>query len=167
MIDQFVQSMTEYVQHGGEPSLADFLSGLALDGREDEPDKEEQVSQNAVKLMTLHSAKGLEFPRVYLVGMEEGLLPHKRSVDATEKEIAEERRLCYVGITRAQDHLTLTRAAARRKWGKLRPSVPSRFLFEMRAEGDLGEGGSGDAGADDDAERVEAHPATIAAGRGR
>jgi DNA helicase-2/ATP-dependent DNA helicase PcrA len=142
MIDQFVLSMTEYVQHGGEPSLADFLSGLALDGREEEPDKEEQVSQNAVKLMTLHSAKGLEFPRVYLVGMEEGLLPHKRSVDATEKEIAEERRLCYVGITRAQNHLTLTRAAARRKWGKLRPSVPSRFLFEMRAEGDLGDDGA-------------------------
>lgn len=132
MLDQFVQATTEYVSRPGETSLADFITGLALDNREDEPDKDEQAAQNAVKLMTLHSAKGLEFPRVYLVGMEEGLLPHKRSVDGAEKDIAEERRLCYVGITRARDHLTLTRAAARRKWGKLRPSIPSRFLFEMR-----------------------------------
>jgi DNA helicase-2/ATP-dependent DNA helicase PcrA len=68
--------------------------------------------------------------------MEEGILPHKRSVEATEKEIDEERRLCYVAITRAKDHLTLTRAANRRKWGKLRPSTPSRFLREMRRETD-------------------------------
>ena len=137
MLDLFVQAHTEYIERERQPSLSDFLSGLALDGREDEPDKEQQAAQEAVKLMTLHSAKGLEFPRVYLVGMEEGLLPHKRSVDATEKEIAEERRLCYVGITRAQDQLTLTRAAARRKWGKMRPSMPSRFLFEMRTDDEL------------------------------
>jgi DNA helicase-2/ATP-dependent DNA helicase PcrA len=136
IVDQFVQTMTEYVaSHTARHSLSDFLSGLALDGREVETDKEERVAENAVKLLTLHSAKGLEFPRVYLVGMEEGLLPHKRSVNGTEKEIAEERRLCYVGITRAQDHLTLTRAAARRKWGKLNSTVPSRFLFEMKANG--------------------------------
>jgi DNA helicase-2/ATP-dependent DNA helicase PcrA len=134
MVDQFVQAMAEYLTHTGSHDLTDFLAGLALEGRDEEPDKDEQVAQNAVKLMTLHSAKGLEFPRVYMVGMEEGLLPHKRSVDATEKEIAEERRLCYVGITRAQEHLTLTRAEARRKWGKLRPSIPSRFLFEMRGD---------------------------------
>ena len=132
MVDQFVQSLTEYLAHGGRPELVDFLSTLALEGRDEEPDKAEQAAADAVKLMTFHSAKGLEFPRVYMVGMEEGLLPHKRSVDATEAEIAEERRLCYVGITRAKDHLTLTRALARRKWGKLRPSVPSRFLREMR-----------------------------------
>jgi DNA helicase-2/ATP-dependent DNA helicase PcrA len=132
MVDQFVQTLTEYIAHGGQPELVDFLSTLALEGRDEEPDKDEQVAADAVKLMTLHSAKGLEFPRVYMVGMEEGILPHKRSVDATETEIAEERRLCYVGITRARDHLTLTRAVARRKWGKLRPSVPSRFLREMR-----------------------------------
>ena len=137
MVDQFVQSTSEYLTRPGEPSLADFISRLAIDDRDESPDKDEQAAENAVKLMTLHSAKGLEFPRVYLVGMEEGLLPHKRSVDGTEKEIAEERRLCYVGITRARDHLTLTRAAARRKWGKLRPSQPSRFLFEMRDGEDL------------------------------
>ena len=132
MVDQFVLSLSEFIEHGGELSLVEFLSTLALEGREEETDKEEQAAADAVKLMTLHSAKGLEFPRVYMVGMEEGLLPHKRSVDGTEQEIAEERRLCYVGITRAQDHLTMTRAAARRKWGKLRPSIPSRFLREMR-----------------------------------
>ncbi len=84
--------------------------------------------------MTLHSAKGLEFPRVYMVGMEEGILPHKRSVDGTEDNIAEERRLCYVGVTRAQNNLTLTRAASRVKWGKRRQTVPSRFLKEMRGK---------------------------------
>lgn len=136
IVDQLVQATTEYLQRGEPPSLADFLAGLALEGREEEPDKEDLAAADAVKLMTLHSAKGLEFPRVYLVGMEEGLLPHKRSVDGDETQIEEERRLCYVGITRARDHLTLTRAAARRKWGKLRPSLPSRFLWEMRAAGE-------------------------------
>ncbi len=134
IIDEFVQSVTEYVATARKPGLAEFLSDLALDGRESETDKDEVAAEDAVKLLTLHSAKGLEFPRVYLVGMEEGLLPHKRSVDATDAEIEEERRLAYVGVTRAQDHLTLTRAAARRKWGKLRPSMPSRFLFEMRGD---------------------------------
>jgi len=84
--------------------------------------------------MTLHSAKGLEFDRVFLVGMEEGLLPHRRSLDEAEATIPEERRLCYVGITRARDHLTLTRAASRKKWGKPRPTVPSRFLYEMTGQ---------------------------------
>ena len=84
--------------------------------------------------MTLHSAKGLEFPEVYLVGMEEGLLPHKRSLADVDTAIDEERRLCYVGVTRAQDTLTLTLCKGRMKWGKPRPSIPSRFLMEMRGE---------------------------------
>ena len=100
----------------------------------EDDDKEDKLNENAVKLMTVHSAKGLEFPRVYIVGMEEGILPHKRSVAVEGDAIDEERRLCYVAITRAQNHLTLTRAAARRKWGKKRLSIPSRFIREMRGE---------------------------------
>lgn len=130
-LDEFVESIADYVERTAKPSLDDYLSSIALEGRDEEPDKEQQAAGNAVKLMTLHSAKGLEFPRVYMVGMEEGLLPHKRSVDGTTENIEEERRLAYVGVTRAKDVLTFTRAATRRKFGKRRPSLASRFLFEM------------------------------------
>jgi DNA helicase-2/ATP-dependent DNA helicase PcrA len=134
MVEDYVNSLADYIKQARQPSLMDYLAGIALERRDEEPDKEKMVGQDAVKLLTLHSAKGLEFPRVYMVGMEEGILPHKRSVDATENEIAEERRLAYVGVTRAQEQLTLTRAATRRKWGKPRQTLPSRFLFEMKRE---------------------------------
>ena len=133
-IDEFINSIAQYVERTPKPTLSEYLSTVALEGREEEPDKTKQSLEDAVKLMTLHSAKGLEFPRVYMVGLEEGILPHKRSVDGTEDNIAEERRLCYVGVTRAQDFLTLSRAASRIKWGKRKLSVPSRFLREMRAK---------------------------------
>ena len=133
VVGDYVNSLAEYVDRAVKPSLDDYLASVALERRDEEPDKEEQANADAVKLMTLHSAKGLEFPRVYMVGMEEGLLPHKRTIDGTDSEIAEERRLAYVGVTRAQEALTLTRAAQRRKWGKLRKTVPSRFLYEMRS----------------------------------
>jgi DNA helicase-2/ATP-dependent DNA helicase PcrA len=115
--------------------LAEFLDDMLLNERDDSEEKESQLARNAVALMTLHSAKGLEFPRVYLVGMEEGILPHKRSL-AMESDTAidEERRLCYVGVTRAREHLTLSFALTRRKWGKPQPTVPSRFLFEMTGQ---------------------------------
>ena len=138
-VAEFVQSIQEYLRRAETPTLVNFLAGVVLEGRDEEPDKETQAAQEAVKLLTLHSAKGLEFPRVYLVGMEEGLLPHKRSVDdelitVGSASIEEERRLAYVGITRAKDHLTLTRAATRKKWGKVKQSLPSRFLSEMTAK---------------------------------
>ena len=132
MLDQLADALQEYCQRESEPSLAGFLQETTLGGREDQFESEDKTPKDGVRLMTLHSAKGLEFPRVYLVGMEENLLPHRRSVEGTAAMIEEERRLAYVGVTRAQDHLTLTRAANRKKWGKLRPSMPSRFLKEMR-----------------------------------
>ncbi|HEX6984120.1 MAG TPA: 3'-5' exonuclease, partial [Planctomycetaceae bacterium] len=132
MLDQLTDALKEYCEREPDPSLAGFLQETTLGGNDDRFESEDKAPKEGVRLMTLHSAKGLEFPRVYLVGMEEGLLPHRRSVEGTLAMIEEERRLAYVGVTRAQDHLTLTRAAARKKWGKLRPSMPSRFLQEMR-----------------------------------
>jgi DNA helicase-2/ATP-dependent DNA helicase PcrA len=108
---------------------------MMLNEREDSDEKESQLARNAVALMTLHSAKGLEFPHVYLVGMEENILPHKRSVDVeNDAAIDEERRLCYVGVTRAREYLTLSFALTRRKWGKPQKTIPSRFLFEMTGQ---------------------------------
>jgi DNA helicase II / ATP-dependent DNA helicase PcrA len=135
-IEQLIDTLKTYVARADNPTLLGFLEESALDGRSDDNDKEDMLKEKAVKLMTLHSAKGLEFPRVYMVGMEEGILPHKRSVDMDGAAIDEERRLCYVGITRAKDHLTLTHAQTRKKWGKKRLSVPSRFLNEMQPDDD-------------------------------
>ena len=118
-----------------KPPAAGFLQEVALTGNEAD-DKESKLERNAVALMTLHAAKGLEFPEVYMVGMEEGILPHHRSVAADGAAIDEERRLCYVGVTRAQRRLTLTLALSRRKWGKARPTIPSRFLYELTGRAD-------------------------------
>ncbi|MCA9117677.1 MAG: UvrD-helicase domain-containing protein, partial [Planctomycetaceae bacterium] len=134
-LGQIVDAVQQFVDQTNRPDLIGFLEETALDGRDELHSESREENVNAVRMMTLHSAKGLEFPNVYLVGMEEGLLPHRRSRDeGTESAIAEERRLCYVGITRARDQLTLTRARTRMKWGKKKPTLPSRFLFEMREE---------------------------------
>jgi len=87
---------------------------------------------DAVTLITMHSCKGLEFPRVYIVGLEEGLLPHARS--AAEGTLDEERRLFYVGVTRAMQSLTLSHCAGRMRYGQLMPCHPSRFLKELPPE---------------------------------
>ncbi len=131
-LEQLRESIKTYADRAESPSLAGFLDDSALLGRDEEPDAEETAAANAVKLMTLHSAKGLEFPRVYLVGLEEGLLPHKRSLEDGDNTIAEERRLAYVGVTRAMTDLTVSWAASRMKWGKRRPSLVSRFVREMQ-----------------------------------
>jgi DNA helicase-2/ATP-dependent DNA helicase PcrA len=107
-----------------------------LNAREEAEDDKEPGKRNAVTLMTLHAAKGLEFPHVYMVGLEEGLLPHRRSAAIDGAAIDEERRLCYVGVTRAQDRLTLSMALARFKWGRSKPTIPSRFLFELTGKAD-------------------------------
>ena len=135
-LDQLREAIKMYAERAESPSLAGFLDDSALLGRDEEPDNEEVASANAVKLMTLHSAKGLEFPRVYLVGLEEGLLPHRRSLEDEENTIAEERRLAYVGVTRAMNDLTISWADSRMKWGKRRPSLVSRFVREMRQADD-------------------------------
>jgi DNA helicase-2/ATP-dependent DNA helicase PcrA len=134
-IEEIVNAAANYAAQEEEPTLVGFLDDCALVGRDDLSKDDEEDRKKGVTLMTLHSAKGLEFPHVFLVGMEEGLLPHQRSVlDSGSAGIEEERRLCYVGVTRARDTLTLTYAKARMKWGKLRPSIPSRFLLEMRGD---------------------------------
>jgi DNA helicase-2/ATP-dependent DNA helicase PcrA len=111
-----------------------FLVVVALGDRDDTEDKESQLARNAVALMTLHSAKGLEFPEVFMIGMEKGLLPHHRAVADGGDAIEEERRLCYVGVTRARERLTLSLALSRMKWGKSRPTEPSQFLYELTGQ---------------------------------
>ena len=108
-------------------TLADFLDHAALASDSDQYDPEARVT-----LMTLHAAKGLEFPLVFLAGMEEGLFPHSRTLNSPD-ELEEERRLCYVGMTRAMNTLILTRAHYRRRYGNDMPeaSIPSRFLEEV------------------------------------
>jgi DNA helicase II / ATP-dependent DNA helicase PcrA len=118
-----------HVRRSAEPSLHAFLEELSLTSG-DGPGEKTELRKDAVTLMTLHAAKGLEFPHVFLVGMEEGLLPHARAV--AEGGVEEERRLAYVGITRAMTTLTLSFAFERAKYGRLARSVPSRFLFEAQ-----------------------------------
>ncbi|HWB00650.1 MAG TPA: UvrD-helicase domain-containing protein [Pirellulales bacterium] len=135
-VEEVINALGGYERRNDDPTLKGFLDEVALSNRDDDNDKEKQLARNAIVLMTLHSAKGLEFPHVYMVGMEEGLLPHHRSVAAEGVAIDEERRLCYVGITRARDRLTLSLASTRQKWGKPRPTIPSRFLFELQGKAD-------------------------------
>jgi len=130
-VGELLSAASLYDRRDSDSSLVGFLQESTLDVPMDN-DKESKLQADAVALMTLHSAKGLEFPEVYMVGLEEGILPHRRSVDAlTEEAIDEERRLCYVGVTRAQRRLTLSLALQRTKWGKPRDTLPSRYLFEL------------------------------------
>jgi DNA helicase-2/ATP-dependent DNA helicase PcrA len=127
---ELVSAAREYESREAEPSLGGFVDRLSLLSDADE----EQGTKNArVWMMTLHSAKGLEFPVVILAGLEEGLFPHSRSSD-DEEELEEERRLCYVGMTRARSKLVLTGAARRRIFGEYQNSEASRFIDEVPSE---------------------------------
>lgn len=119
-----------------EAWLREYLSRMVLDTQDQESKENDEGSEdhkNQVTLLTLHGAKGLEYPLVFLVGLEEGFLPHRRSIEEGQ-DLSEERRLCYVGITRARDHLILTRAKSRIRYGKPVPRNRSRFLDEIPAE---------------------------------
>ena len=133
-VQEVVNAVGAYEAKTKKPALAGFLDELVLGDRDLDNDKEKQLQRNAVALMTLHSAKGLEFPQVYMVGLEEGILPHHRSLDHDEAGVEEERRLCYVGVTRARERLTLSLPLTRMKWGKPRDTIPSRFLYEMTGQ---------------------------------
>ncbi len=126
-LEQLLAGMQENASKGG--TLQDYLEQVALITDLDRHDSEQQ----RVTLMTLHSAKGLEFPVVFMTGMEEGIFPHSRSGDGGE-ELAEERRLCYVGMTRAMQKLYLSHARRRRIYGTYQYNPPSRFLAEIPAE---------------------------------
>jgi len=135
-LGELVNTIGAYQGRAENPSLREFLDETTLAGRDDLKKDEDRPA--AITLMTLHSAKGLEFPLVYMVGMEEGLIPHRRAIeDSGGAGIDEERRLCYVGVTRAKDQLTLSYCKARMKWGKERPQIPSRFLMEMRGQTEM------------------------------
>lgn len=130
-IDEFVNKAAEFQKHNPQGDLAGFLEEVALVSDIDHLEEGEE----AVVLMTLHSAKGLEFPYVFMVGMEEGIFPGYRSiVYGTEKEMEEERRLCYVGITRAQEGLFMSHAKTRMQHGVTQYNAPSRFLKEIPEE---------------------------------
>jgi DNA helicase-2/ATP-dependent DNA helicase PcrA len=128
-LQELVGVAQEYQHTAVEPSLSGFLQEISLYSDQDAIRGE----QSLVTLMTLHNAKGLEFRAVFMIGMEEGIFPHSRSIE--EQGLEEERRLCYVGMTRAQERLTLTHASARSLWGSRSYNLPSRFLDELPERG--------------------------------
>lgn len=133
--DEILNSLAVYQERTAKPTLGGFLERISLANDEitEKNDKESKLDLDAITLMSLHSSKGLEFPVVFLAGLEEGFLPHLKSIRESF-DIDEERRLCYVGITRAQQQLLLLGARQRRKYGKLEQREPSRFLAEIPAD---------------------------------
>lgn len=126
-LQEFLTVTEEYDKKSPESSLEEFLAGVSLVSDIDNFNEE----SDAVILMTLHSAKGLEFPVVFMVGLEEGIFPHSRSLYEGEQEMEEERRLCYVGITRAREELHLVHAMQRTLYGNYMHNAPSRFIREI------------------------------------
>jgi DNA helicase-2/ATP-dependent DNA helicase PcrA len=129
-VRELLNALTGYCQRHPRDGARGFLDGLVL---EQEREEEKAEERDGVTLITLHAAKGLEYPEVWLVGAEDGLLPHERS--KTEGTVEEERRLLYVGITRARHRLTITHCSTRRKFGSVMSCTPSPFLLELAGEG--------------------------------
>ena len=129
-VEEFVSTVKQYENENDEPSLSAFLEEIALVSDIDSLESDE----NRVVLMTVHSAKGLEFDNVFLVGMEESIFPGSQSIYGGEAEIEEERRLAYVAITRAKKHLCVTNASSRMLYGSTNRNIPSRFLKEIPEE---------------------------------
>jgi DNA helicase II / ATP-dependent DNA helicase PcrA len=127
-LEELVSVAREYEATAEEPSVEEFLQQVALFSEQDNLKSDEGI----VTLMTIHNAKGLEFPVVFLIGMEDGVFPHMRSIEAGDVE--EERRLAYVGITRAKQKLYLTYARQRSLYGGSEWNLPSRFLDEIPAD---------------------------------
>ena len=130
-IDEFKTSASTYMELSTTEALNEFLESISLVADIDNFDAEE----HALTLITLHQSKGLEFPIVFMVGMEENLLPHRRAIESGEPhELEEERRLCYVGMTRAKDKLFMLKCFRRAFQGSYEPSLPSRFLSDLPKE---------------------------------
>ena len=125
-LQELVSSAAEFEKNSDDTSLTAFLETVALTSQTDGYNEDE----GKVLLMTLHNAKGLEFPIVFMPGMEDGIFPHFRSLES-ESEIEEERRICYVGITRAEKQLFMSWAASRTNYGRITPQIRSRFLDEL------------------------------------
>ena len=126
-VQECVNALAQFEKEN-EPILQDFIANTTLANKNFESSAKNS-QEDKVQLMTLHSSKGLEFPLCFIIGLEDHILPHEKSLEITGVE--EERRLFYVGITRARTHLILSMSRARMRMGKAQPSVPSRFLFEI------------------------------------
>jgi DNA helicase-2/ATP-dependent DNA helicase PcrA len=128
-LEELVGVAREYDASAQEPSLSGFLQEISLYSDQDALRGENDDESHQVTLLTLHNAKGLEFRAVFMIGLEEGVFPHVRSLE--ENSLEEERRLCYVGMTRAKERLTLTHAMRRNLFGRAEARLPSRFLDEL------------------------------------
>ncbi len=149
-VNELISSAAQYDEQAESPSLVDYLQQIALFSDADAYD----AASGQVALMTLHAAKGLEFENVLIMGLEEGILPHERTDSQDEQDLEEERRLLFVGITRAKSYLHLSYARYRTIRGQMLRSVPSQFLFELGVEQQKSE----QIHSEPEPEQIDVHP---------